>query len=222
MTDYNIDFLIAGLVFLIFLLIHFQRYKKLNNISGRTFWFLIIAGIFDIIFDLLSSILLVKSNPAYNSWMIFFSTMLYILQMIVVYIFYNYTQALRHCDEDIRTRNIKIMAVPILCMEVAIVTNVLHKQFFYCNEQGQYVHGKAYLVTYIFTLICIAAVSYTHLMHELLDIQQKRFQQSVKQLFHWLVLQQFLFLKLLKKRPDQILLLKVQRFHQQGCRISLQ
>ena len=158
MTDYNIDFLIAGLVFLIFLLIHFQRYKKLNNISGRTFWFLIIAGIFDIIFDLLSSILLVKSNPAYNSWMIFFSTMLYILQMIVVYIFYNYTQALRHCDEDIRTRNIKIMAVPILCMEVAIVTNVLHKQFFYCNEQGQYVHGKAYLVTYIFTLICIAAV----------------------------------------------------------------
>ena len=84
--------------------------------------------------------------------------MLYILQMIVVYIFYNYTQALRHCDEDIRTRNIKIMAVPILCMEVAIVTNVLHKQFFYCNEQGQYVHGKAYLVTYIFTLICIAAV----------------------------------------------------------------
>ena len=34
MTDYNIDFLIAGLVFLIFLLIHFQRYKKLNNISG--------------------------------------------------------------------------------------------------------------------------------------------------------------------------------------------
>ena len=78
--------------------------------------------------------------------------------MIVVYIFYNYTQALRHCDEDIRTRNIKIMAVPILCMEVAIVTNVLHKQFFYCNEQGQYVHGKAYLVTYIFTLICIAAV----------------------------------------------------------------
>ena len=50
------------------------------------------------------------------------------------------------------------MAVPILCMEVAIVTNVLHKQFFYCNEQGQYVHGKAYLVTYIFTLICIAAV----------------------------------------------------------------
>lgn len=158
MTDYNIDFLIAGLVFLIFLLIHFQRYKKLNNISGRTFWFLIIAGIFDIIFDLLSSILLVKSNPAYNSWMIFFSTMLYILQIIVVYIFYNYTQALRHCDEDIRTRNIKIMAVPILCMEVAIVTNVLHKQFFYCNEQGQYVHGKAYLVTYIFTLICIAAV----------------------------------------------------------------
>lgn len=66
MTDYNIDFLIAGLVFLIFLLIHFQRYKKLNNISGRTFWFLIIAGIFDIIFDLLSSILLVKSNPAYK------------------------------------------------------------------------------------------------------------------------------------------------------------
>ena len=158
MTDYNIDFLIAGLVFLIFLLIHFQRYKRLNNISGRMFWFLIITGIFDIIFDLLSSILLVKSNPAYNSWMIFFSTMLYILQMIVVYIFFNYTQALRHCNEDIRTRNIKIMAVPILCMELAIVTNVFHKQFFYCNAQGQYVHGKAYLVTYIFTLICIAVV----------------------------------------------------------------
>lgn len=65
-----------------------------------------------------------------------FSTMLYILQMIVVYIFYNYTQALRHCDEDIRTRNIKIMAVPILCMEVAIVTNVLHKQFFIVMNRG--------------------------------------------------------------------------------------
>ena len=65
MTDYNIDFLIAGLVFLIFLLIHFQRYKKLNNISGRTFWFLIIR-IFDITFDLLSSILLVKSNPLHG------------------------------------------------------------------------------------------------------------------------------------------------------------
>ena len=39
MTDYNIDFLIAGLVFLIFLLVHFQRYKRLNNISGDCFKF---------------------------------------------------------------------------------------------------------------------------------------------------------------------------------------
>ena len=73
MTDYNIDFLIAGLVIFNISVDSFSAvYKKLNNISGRTFWFLIIAGIFDIIFDLLSSILLVKSNPAYNSWMIFF------------------------------------------------------------------------------------------------------------------------------------------------------
>lgn len=150
---------VAVITIVVLMIKEYRRTKDSElKIIMNAFGIMAVAGIFDIIFDLLSSILLVKSNPAYNSWMLFFSTMLYILQMIVVYIFFNYTQALRHCNEDIRTRNIKIMAVPILCMELAIVTNVFHKQFFYCNAQGQYVHGKAYLVTYIFTLICIAVV----------------------------------------------------------------
>lgn len=76
----------------------------------------------------------------------------------IIGMYYSCAKSVNYAFGDSNANKIATPIYMVLCMEVAIVTNVLHKQFFYCNEQGQYVHGKAYLVTYIFTLICIAAV----------------------------------------------------------------
>ena len=44
MIQYNMDFLIAGLIFLLILFVHFVRYKQLTGISGKLFWIFIVGA----------------------------------------------------------------------------------------------------------------------------------------------------------------------------------
>ena len=45
MIQYNMDFLIAGFIFLVVLLVHFVRYKRLTGVSGKLFWIFIIEAV---------------------------------------------------------------------------------------------------------------------------------------------------------------------------------
>ena len=50
--DYNMDFLIAALIFLLLILYHFLRQRKAGQANSRAFLFFMAVGIADILFQL--------------------------------------------------------------------------------------------------------------------------------------------------------------------------
>lgn len=58
MIQYNMDFLIAGFIFLVVLLVHFVRYKRLTGVSGKLFWIFIIEAVLCSVSDLITCVLI--------------------------------------------------------------------------------------------------------------------------------------------------------------------
>lgn len=165
MIQYNMDFLIAGFIFLMILLVHFVRYKRLTGVSGKLFWIFIIEAMFCIISDLIASILIQYRNPAYNSMVVGFTTVLYVLQVLAPYTFYVLTQILRYCDQKIKKRNIKLGLIPVVIMEVLVIMNIYNGQFFYCNGQGEYLYGPWYLMIYAHTMVFVVIAMWCFVFH---------------------------------------------------------
>lgn len=165
MIQYNTDFLIAGFVFLMILFVHFVRYKRLTGVSGKLFWLFIIEAMFCIVSDLIASMLMQYRNPAYNSMIIGFTTILYALEVLVPYTFYGLTQILRYCDHKIKERNIKLGLIPVIIMEILVVANVFNGQFFYCNGQGEYLYGPWHLMIYANTMLFVVIAMWSFIVH---------------------------------------------------------
>lgn len=165
MIQYNMDFLITGFIFLVVLIVHFVRYKRLNGTSGKLFWVFIIEAMLCIISDLIGTTLLEQRNPEYNVIVIGFTTLLYALQVVVPYTFYGLTQVLRHCDHKIKKRNVVIATIPVIIMEILIFANIFTKQFFYCNTNGEYLYGPWYLLIYAYTMMFVVAAMWTFTYH---------------------------------------------------------
>ena len=165
MIQYNMDFLIAGFVFLMVLLVHFVRYKRLTGVSGKLFWIFIIEAMLCIISDLIASSAMQYRNPVYNPVVISFTTILYALEVLVPYTFYGLTQILRYCDRNKKNRNIKLGLIPVIVMEVLVVANVFYGQFFYCNGQGEYLYGPWYLMIYANTMLFVILAMWSFIFH---------------------------------------------------------
>lgn len=156
MIQYNTDFLIAGLVFLMVLLVHFVRVNQLNGSSGRLFWIFIMEGALTIVADLIAATLCNMRNPEYNSTIIAATTIVYILEVLIIFTFYVFTQILRHCDRKIKKRNSIVAFISVVIMEIIVISNVFFHQLFYCNSRGEYVYGPWYLVIYVYTMLFVA------------------------------------------------------------------
>lgn len=165
MIQYNMDFLIAGFIFLVVLLVHFVRYKRLTGVSGKLFWIFIIEAVLCSVSDLITCVLIEQRNPAYNSWVIVFTTVLYALQILVPYTFYGLTQILIYCDQRIKVRNIKLALIPVIITEILVIANIFFGQFFYCNAQGEYLYGPWYLGIYIHTMFFVALAMWNFVFH---------------------------------------------------------
>lgn len=161
----NMDFLIAGFVFLVVLLVHFVRYNRLNGMSGKIFWIFMIEGLLCTISDIAGTFLIYQRNPIYNHGIIAATTVLYFLQVLVPYTFYGFTQILRNCERKIKKRNISIAAIPVIIMEILLLANVVFRQFFYCNSQGEYLYGPWYLLIYIHTMLFVVLAIWNCVFH---------------------------------------------------------
>lgn len=165
MIQYNMDFLIAGFIFLLVLLIHFVRYKRLTGVSGKLFWIFIIEAALCSVSDLITSVLIEQKNPVYNPWVIAFTTILYALQVLVPYTFYGLTQILRYCDHKSKKRNILLGLIPVVITEVLVIINIFYGQFFYCNAKGEYLYGPWYLAIYIHTMLFVILAIWNFVFH---------------------------------------------------------
>ena len=83
MTGYNFDFLISALVFLFLLLFHSMNQKKLQNINGKIFNYFIALGILDILFDMLSTIMMDSASACHTEITKITLTIFYMMQALV-------------------------------------------------------------------------------------------------------------------------------------------
>ena len=58
MMVYNMDFLIAALVFLSLILFHFMSQKRLENATSSIFRIFIVIGILDVLLDIFCTVLI--------------------------------------------------------------------------------------------------------------------------------------------------------------------
>ena len=95
MSSYNINFLIAALVLLILIFYHFTRQKKLDSDSDRIFKFFITAGIADVSFDIVCTLLMSSGSGELAGISRLCLSAFYMLQVILPAALVYYAQTLR-------------------------------------------------------------------------------------------------------------------------------
>ena len=89
--DYNMDFLISALVFLLLILYHFLEQRKPGQANSRAFLFFMAVGIADILFDLISTILISWGDPHLRGATELSLLLLYLMQVLLPYTCLLYT-----------------------------------------------------------------------------------------------------------------------------------
>ena len=160
---YNIDFLIASLVFMLIILYHFMQQQALYMQDNHSFLWLVFLGILNIIMDVFCTALITWGNPEYSSFTEFCLTILYCLQIlvpnaIVNHIFHQFPSQVGNS----RCRFLISHLLPGIMLALIISNHWTHLFFDVCDE-GCYHRGPYYLVMYVFggiyllisALICI-------------------------------------------------------------------
>ena len=150
---YNISFLISALVFLLLILYHFVNRKKLDDSVNRIFRLFILLGIMDILFDLLTTIL-ISHGSLKLAWLShILLTVFYILQALVPYAMFLYCWFL--CKTPTKRERIIywLMSLPVIFMEILVLCNYRTGIFFSVDQYGNYIHGPFYLGMYLYAVI---------------------------------------------------------------------
>lgn len=159
MSRYNFDFLITGLILLILVLYHFKSQKKLGGLSNSIFYFFIVTAFADVIFDIISSLLIMDEDPNLASLTMLTLTVFYILQLIVPLAIVFYAQTLRQTTPlRIKREMYFWFIIPALIL-LLIIANCWNGLIFSVNADGVYCHGPLYFVMYFYGLLYALALS---------------------------------------------------------------
>ena len=169
MTEYNMSFLISGLIILLLILYHFTEQRKLESDSNRIFQFFIIVGISDIFCDLTSSLLIMEADRRFSALTMGLLTMLYLLQALLPYALFCYTQSLRSCRRNIMRRTMALWSVPCAFLAVLIISNCWNGLLFFFDSAGRYTKGPLYMIMYYVALgyVIVIALSSARYYKEL-------------------------------------------------------
>ena len=159
MMIYNMDFLVAALIFLLLIFYHFMSQRRIRSTNSRIFTFFIVLGIADIIFDILCTALISLKKPELAGVTMFTLTALYLMQATVPYAMLCYTQTLRSCSEERLRKIIVGFGIPYMLLVVLILINVEGGFLFYFNESGIYTRGPLYMLMYYYALVCVAVIA---------------------------------------------------------------
>lgn len=164
MMQYNVDFLVAGLVFLSLVLYHFAVQNRLADTSSRIFMGFIVIGLLDIVFDLISSVLIAGADPELLILTKLSLTIFYLMQVLLPYGMFVYMRSLWTNVLDIRKGIISIFMIPTGIMVLMVFANYWTGIFF-GFKNGVYYQGPLYSAVYLHALIYMvitALVSFRH------------------------------------------------------------
>ena len=162
---YNVDFLLAALIFLLIIFRHFMEQRALNTKTSKAFLTFLLLGIANIGFDLLCTVFITLSRPEL-AWMTEFSlTILYLLQVLVPVSMLNYVRTFYETDR-VLPRWVRLCRCgPTLMIVTLILLNHWHGLFFRVDSSGTYLRGPYYLGMYLFAggyILAVTIVSHLH------------------------------------------------------------
>ncbi len=152
MTTYNMDFLIAAVIIVGLIIIHFMTHNSPDDMNGKIFIVLAFMGMADIIFELISSYYIDGGRGSYGIEAEFFTTVFYMLQVMLPFALVIYTESLRETSMLSPARIFR-WGIPTAVMLFIILTNTFTGKLFYFDPSKGYIKGSWYLLTYIFALI---------------------------------------------------------------------
>lgn len=96
----NIDFLIAALVFLVFILVHYLMWERGKNESvNRVFIFFVSLGTLDVAAEILVTLLIQSASPELDELLFLMATVFLTIQTLFPYTLYMYAVYLRSSEE---------------------------------------------------------------------------------------------------------------------------
>ena len=145
---YNIDFLIASLIFLFIILYHFMQQQGLYMQNNTTFLWLVVLGIFNICFDILCTVLITMADPRYVILSETCLALLFSLQILVPNAFLSHVFRQFSHETISHSARVWICAVLPAVLVAAIFLNHWTGLFFTVTPTGAYVRGPLYLTMY--------------------------------------------------------------------------
>lgn len=146
--NYNLDFLIAGLIILIFVLYHFAVQNCLVDTNSKVFKGFMIVGLLDITFDIISSALINMADPQMHSMILCSLTIFYLMQVYLPCGMFLYVRSL-WTDKEIKN-NINIIGLLTFTgiMSLMVLFNYWNGYIFRVNGAA-YEEGTCYLLVYV-------------------------------------------------------------------------
>ena len=160
MLVYNVDFLLAGLIFLMVILAHFLRRPTLHLVNNRSFVWTLAISIAYILVDISCTVLITKSEFRLKGITEVFVTLLCMLEILVPHAFMWHVQNLaeRNDKESMLTIATRYVLPSFMCALVFL--NHWSHIFFRVDSKGNYSRGPFYNGLYILASVYIILIIY--------------------------------------------------------------
>ncbi|MGN0159281.1 MAG: EAL domain-containing protein [Brotaphodocola sp.] len=162
---FNIDFLVAGLICLTFVLYHFAIQNRLVDTSSRIFTGFIVIGLLDITFDIVSSLLISMEDPNLEQIVKMSLTIFYVMQVCLPYGMFLYMRSLWDRNLSIKRGMIGMTVIPPVVMSLLVLFNYWSEMFFWVRG-AVYGEGPYYAAVYIHALIYMGITLFSSIIHK--------------------------------------------------------
>lgn len=154
--QYNLDFLYVAMVFSLLIFCHFKSQPSPGSVNDRIFSSFFAIGIVDILFDIITTWLIMEQSPSLRWPTLVCLTIFYLLQVAVPSSFLCYILSLRR-ENNLRLRHIvQRVVLPVGIMTALILVNFFTGIIFTIDAQGLYVEGPLFYLLYGYAIVCSA------------------------------------------------------------------
>lgn len=161
---YNIYFDLAGLIIAltmyVFLRLQYSMKIKVNRLFMTVMRLMIATGVLDIV----TAVTISCGGAVPKRLNLVLNTVYFVSAGALAYAFANYVEGYVHAEGETGTAERLNRAVFLLYL-IVLVFNVRGGPIFYIDEQGQYLHGHAYLLVYVFPFYFLASAGVTLVRH---------------------------------------------------------
>ena len=148
MRTFNSNFLWCALLLLSLILLHIsRRKKKIVNLHNRIFRDIVVLGLLDVFFELVSNGFIARCADSFCIGAVITTNVFFLFQAVLPFSLLCYIRVLIE-NRRLSARELLVMAAPTLSLAFIILTNPFTDALFYFDARG-YQHGPLYYAMYV-------------------------------------------------------------------------